>query len=117
MTETTQTTTDQSEANESSPVSATPAVAHCMNAWRRVYKEEKAKRKGNLDASLTANKAYRDAIPPLSGYENIRDFIACVAHAMLIGAILDDQGTKLLYAAQVALSTLRRQPSAPKAAA
>lgn len=117
MIEATQTTTDLSDANESSPVSANPAVTRCMNAWARVYKEEKAKHKSNLDASLTADKAYRDAIPPLSEYENIRDFIACVAHAMLIGAILDDKGTKLLYAAQVALSTLRRQPSDPKSAA
>jgi hypothetical protein len=117
MTEASQTTTDLSEANESSPVSANPTVARCMNAWTRTYKEEKAKRKSYVDATLTADEAYRDAMPPLSGYEDIRDFIACVAHAMLIGAILDDKGTKLLYAAQVALSTLRRQPSAPKTSA
>jgi hypothetical protein len=30
---------------------------------------------------------------------------------MLIGAISGDEGTKLLYAAQVALSTVRRQPA------
>jgi hypothetical protein len=41
-------------------------------------------------------------MPPLSGPENIRDFIACVAHAMLIGAILGPDGARLLYAAQVA---------------
>jgi hypothetical protein len=53
-------------------------------------------------------------LPPLSGFENIRDFIACVAHAMLIGAIMDNLGTKLLYAAQIALTTVRRQPASPK---
>jgi hypothetical protein len=113
MTETTQTTI-LSETNESSPASANPAVARCMNAWTRTYKEEKAKHKSNFEASQQAEKAYRNAMPSLSGYENIRDFIACVANAMLIGAIMSDQGTKLLYAAQVALSTLRHQPAAPK---
>jgi hypothetical protein len=117
MTKATQTAIVLTEANESNPVSANPAVARCMNAWTLTYEKEKTKRKGDFDASLTAEKAYREAMPPLSGYENIRDFIACVAHAMLIGAILDDKGTKLLYAAQVALSALRRQPSAPKIAA
>jgi hypothetical protein len=117
MTKATQTATSLTQANESNPISANPAVARCMSAWTLTYEKEKAKRKGDFDASLTAEKAYREAMPPLSGYENIRDFIACVAHAMLIGAILDDKGSKLLYAAQVALSTLRRQPSAPKIAA
>jgi hypothetical protein len=56
-------------------------------------------------------------MPPLSGYENIRDFIACVAHAMLIGAIQSEQGSKLLYAAQVALCTVRNQPAPSKSAA
>jgi hypothetical protein len=117
MTKATQTATSLTETNKTNRVSANPALARCMNAWTLTYEKEKAKRKGDFDASLTAEKAYRDAMPPLSGYENIRDFIACVAHAMLIGAILDDKGTKLLYAAQVALSTLRCQPSAPKTAA
>jgi hypothetical protein len=117
MTEASQTTTGLSETNEANPVNANPAVARCMNAWTRTYKEERAKRKSDFEASQQAEKAYRDAMPPLAGYENIRDFIACVANAMLIDAIMDDRGTKLLYAAQVALSTLRRQPSAPKTAA
>jgi hypothetical protein len=114
MTEAAQTTPAPAAAAESSPVSANPAVARCMNAWERAYKAEKAKRKSDFDASEEAEKAYRNAMPPLSGYENIRDFIACVAHAMLIGAIRDNQGTKLLYAAQVALTTVRRQPAASK---
>jgi Na+/glutamate symporter len=87
------------------------AVARCLNEWERVYKAEKAKRKDDYDATEEAEKAYRDAMPPLSGYENIRDFIACVAHAMIVGAIADNQASKLLYAAQVALSAVRCQPT------
>jgi hypothetical protein len=46
-------------------------------------------------------------MPSLSGFDSARDFVACVAHGLLIGAIPDEQATKLLYAAQVALSTHR----------
>jgi hypothetical protein len=101
---------------EPSPALANPTVAHCVSAWERVYKITLAKEKSRPLASYEASKAYREAMPPLSGYENIRDFIACTAHAMLIGAIEGDQGTKLLYAAQVALCTVRSQPATPKPA-
>jgi hypothetical protein len=102
------------EVNEPIAASANPAVARCMSAWKCAYNAEFAKCEDEEDASEVAQKAYRDAMPSLSGYENIRDFIACVVNAMLIGAIEDNQGTKLLYGAQVALTTIRRQPAAPK---
>lgn len=114
MTEAIQTIPAPSEANQPIAASANPAVARCMSAWKCAYKTEFAKCGSNYDASQKAGKAYRDAMPTLSAYENIRDFIACVVNAMLIGAIEDNQGTKLLYGAQVALTTVRRQPTAPK---
>jgi hypothetical protein len=116
MTEAIQTIPAPSEASEPIAASANPAVARCMNAWENAYHAEFAKCEDEEDASEEAQNAYRDAMPPLSGYENIRDFIACVVNAMLIGAIEDNQGTKLLYGAQVALTTVRRQPAAPKPA-
>jgi hypothetical protein len=117
MTETTQTLPAPSDAEVPAPVSSNHAVARCLSAWAGAYKAERAKHKSNFEASQVAEKAYRDTMPPLSGYENIRDFIACVANAMLIGAIADDKGTKLLYAAQIALTTVRRQPTPSKPAA
>ena len=45
-------------------------------------------------------------MPPLSGHENICDFIACVAHGILIEAISGSDGARLLYAAQVAHTAL-----------
>jgi hypothetical protein len=56
-------------------------------------------------------------MPPLSGYQSICDFIACVAHGMVIGAIGDTNGARLLHAAQVALTALRNQPKAPQTGA
>ena len=62
-------------------------------------------------ASVEADTAFRNALPPLSGYENICDFVACIAHAILIEAIQMEQASKLLYAAQIALSAIRCQPA------
>jgi hypothetical protein len=100
----------------SSPAPENLAINRCMDAWQRVYREQRAKGKPSYSASDEAASAYRKAMPPLSGHENISDFIACVAHGMLIGSIDSKDATKLLYAAQVALGTVRRQPSSPKAA-
>jgi hypothetical protein len=53
-------------------------------------------------------------MPELVGYENIRDFIACVGHGMVIGCVTAFQAGKLRYAAQIALSALGREPSPGK---
>jgi len=50
--------------------------------------------------------SYRSSMPKLAGLDNIRDFVACVAHGMCISVIPGAEGTRLLYAAQVAYSTL-----------
>jgi hypothetical protein len=62
-------------------------------------------------------------MPPLSGYHNICDFIASAGYGILLGAFKKDMGSKLLYAAQVALGslpreakTLSRAPSLPEPA-
>ncbi len=104
------------EAAAPSPAVQNPAVALCRDAYKRAWNAAKAKRKGEVFAAIDARKAYRDALPPLSGQENIRDFIACIAHGMLIGAIGGSDAARLLYAAQVAHSALRNQPASPKSA-
>ena len=116
MTEITQTTPAEITAKEPIAAAANPAVARCLNAWARTNKAERAKGKSKMDADREANQAYRDAMPPLSGLENIRDFIACVARAMIDHIFLNDTATKLLYAAQVAYTT-NRVPSAPQKSA
>ena len=96
------------------PSLANPAIASCISAYDRAYQQSIKTRKGEFEAGRDAGKAFCDAMPPLCGYENIRDFVACIAHAMVIGAMREDHGAKLLYAAQVSLSALRCQPAAPK---
>jgi len=60
-------------------------------------------------AERCAGKAFRLAMPPLSGYRNICDFIACAGYGMIMGAIKNESGTKLLYSARVALATEPRE--------
>ncbi|MGB6691688.1 MAG: hypothetical protein WBE76_27940 [Terracidiphilus sp.] len=94
------------------PAPLNTAILRCCEAYAIAEQKEKKKNRSNHEASSAGAKAFRGALPPLSGYENIRDFIACVAHGMLIGAIWHDDVSQLLYAAQVATSALRCQPKA-----
>jgi hypothetical protein len=41
-------------------------------------------------------------MPPLTGSRNVRNFIACTAYGILLGAIDHKEASKLLDAAQVA---------------
>jgi len=91
-----------------------PAVQRCCEARERSLEFSRAKKIGNWDTEKFAAAAYCEAMPNLSGYENIRDFIACAAHGMVIRAIDRNEGPKLLYAAQVALSALRSEPKTKK---
>lgn len=97
--------------------SAGEALRRCRAAWQRAFNASmtaNGNRSGyTLAAELDAARAYRNAMPVLSGFNGIHDFIACVAHGILIGAIPPEKSGQLLYAAQVAISTL---PHIPKPA-
>ena len=88
-----------------------PAVRDCCFAAARAFSETQKKHQGDsfkcADAAVTA---YCDAMPSLDSFENIRDYVACVTHAMLLGVIDPNEGPKFLYAAQIALSVLPREP-------
>jgi hypothetical protein len=86
-----------------------PAVARCCAAMLRAYKKERANGATGFMSSVAGSKAFRESMPVLDGQDNIRDFIACAAHGVLIGTIDTKRGNRLLYAAQVALSALRRK--------
>jgi hypothetical protein len=86
-----------------------PAVARCEEEWTRVYQAQLKKKKSSGDATEEADWAYREAMPAPVGYSNICNFIACVVYGMLMGRFTFEEGPKLLYAAQVALSTIAPQ--------
>ena len=101
------------------PAAANPAIARCIQAYTDALQAYLRKNDNSFIAERIAKAAFRSAMPPLLGADNIRDFIACVAHGMLIGVIENKGATKLLYAAQVAFAAqTRTEPTrTPKSAA
>jgi hypothetical protein len=91
------------------PAVSNPAVAYCAHAYISAIQKAAKESKNSWEAKTLAMTAFREAMPPLTGPRNIRDFVACVGYGMLIGAIHLNEGTKLLYAAQVAYITNRPQ--------
>jgi hypothetical protein len=107
-------TQDPTTLADTLAVCANPAIVACCAAQERTSKQARAKGKGEVMSIFLGYAAYRSAMPPLSGPENIRNFIACTAHGMLIDAIDGPVGARLLYAAQVAHATLRPMPTSAK---
>ena len=95
-----------------------PAVARCVEANDKTFSKCLAAGYSRADASLAGDKSYRRAMPPLAGREDIRDFIACVAHGMLIGVFEAKDASRLIYAAQTAYSSalepVNRLPGRPR---
>jgi hypothetical protein len=104
---------NQNPDTGSDPDSGAPqrniAIDHCCDAYNNAIKLAIEKKLSSYDGERRAEKAYRQAMPPLSGEANIRDFITCLGHAMLLNVISPEQGTKFLYAAQIAFSACDRQ--------
>ena len=83
-----------------------PAIAQCSEAWRSAFDAALVDlpNDGAITAQQLADQAFRSALPPLAGQQNIRDFVACVTHGIVNDILTADEGQRLLYAAQVAIS-------------
>jgi hypothetical protein len=119
LTSTTPSETKLNPGPASRPSNSKAALRRCIAAWKRVLDEHmEDTAKDPIDRRLAnryASPAYCDAMPSLDGRDGIRDFIACTAHGILIGAIPAEHAGQLLYAAQVALNALPREPNPPSA--
>jgi hypothetical protein len=74
------------------PAAANPAIAYCLQAYTDALQASLRNDVSNYQAKEAAKAAYRSAMPPLTGSRNIRDFVACIAHAMAIEAIDGREG-------------------------
>jgi len=92
----------------------TPAVQRCVDARDRSLQASNANKVERYDIQKFAAEAYCAAMPDLAGYENIRDFIACTSYGMVNGLIDAIEGSKFLYAAQIASGVLRHEPKDQK---
>jgi hypothetical protein len=90
------------------------AVALCHQSYTRALDDAAEQKMTHARAHMLAEEVYRRSLPPLSGRENIRDFIACVAHAILVKIIEPAEASRLLYAAQVAQSCANRDEPGTK---
>lgn len=97
------------------PCLPNPAVDRCAKAWERAYenivtnasRQDKSAEDMEDLAREEAELAFRNALPPLSGEDNIRDFIACVGYALVREILLPIVCTEYFNAAKVALSAAR----------
>ena|ERR1700734_2813370 len=96
------TLTTLKELDRAHPALGNAAVAYCCKTWKRAYRAAIDDHDSERWASNKAGEAFRAALPPLTTPENRGDFVACVAHGILIGAISEKHGGKLLYAVQIA---------------
>jgi len=89
------------------------AIRRCRAAWKRAYDIYLEERGDNMMNRTTASRkaapVYRAAMPALDSLDNVRDFIACTAHGILIEAVPTHLAGQLLYSAQVALGVLQCQ--------
>jgi hypothetical protein len=93
------------------------AVDRCNHAWQRAYNKEVAgidEDESTWPAQKAGNQAYIRAMPPLSGYQNICDFIACVTNGLVIDAIPACDAKRLFAAAKIAITAVRSEPAPPK---
>jgi hypothetical protein len=81
------------------------AVARCNQAYANALKAAREKGTDIFERRKIARRAFREAMPALSGRQNISDFVACVAQGILIEVFDSSDSTRLLYAAQVANTT------------
>ena len=86
------------------------AIHRCLRAWQRAYAKKFNECEDEYDAEKEGLKAFSRAMPPLAGYENVRDFIACVTYASLNDLMRHDDAEHYLEAAKVALGALRHEP-------
>jgi hypothetical protein len=109
MTDATPPSTAESPYDAFTPALKNPAVALCNEVWVKIHGSTLERTKNLYTAERCAAIAFRLAMPPLSGHQNICDFIACAGYGILLGAIKEKNAGKLLYAAQVALATASKE--------
>jgi hypothetical protein len=85
----------------------TKALDHCKAEWQNAYDLAQSKGLAPAKALRMASVAYKLAMPKMDNLPAIRAAIACVAQGITLEVFDGRDGSQLLYAAQVAMSTLK----------
>lgn len=81
------------------------AMSACKHAWTDAYNTAKTKGLPATKAARMAAVAYKLAMPKMTTLPTIRAYISCIAQGIQLEVFDGRDGSQLLYAAQVALST------------
>jgi hypothetical protein len=74
------------------------AEARCLIAYRKTLKAKD---------EYEARRAFKAAMPGLDSRENIAAMVCCISRGMVLGILPESEASRLLYAAQVALSAVK----------
>jgi len=91
----------------------TRAISKCLRAYDRAYKKALTlldEDQSDFEACRAGNEAYLRATPPLCGYENICDYIACISYASMTEVIRHKDAEHYINIARAALSAFFHQP-------
>ncbi len=111
--------TDNAPRNSAAPAGATTtegdsaskAISSCMRSWNYAHnKRAEGENPTAWECEKAGNKAYLNAVPPLSGHQNICDFIACINYASMKGVVTHNDATHYLANARIALAALSLRP-------
>ncbi len=101
--------TEEIDEDPGDTASVNPAVHLCIRAWNRALHKARAEGEDEDAAEKEAKSAYLRKMPPLAGFENVRDFIACVSYAQVADLILNYEAVDLIATAKVALAAVRHE--------
>lgn len=86
-------------------MSVETAVGVCRKAYEIRYARSITKRENSVVAEHEARKAYREALPELTGTkESIMEYVGCVALGIQLKVWSGHEASQLLYASQIAMT-------------
>jgi cobalamin biosynthesis protein CobT len=106
---------DGEESGDDNPGDRAPArnsaASRCIRAWNRAYHRKLDQLGKNTDdyrAQSAGKEAFLRQLPPLAGFKNVRDFVACIAYGEAVDILSHSEVRNFLESAQVALAVLRQ---------
>ena len=99
------------------PQPRNPAVHHCCQARNRVLADCKGLHLADYRAEILGAEAFLTAMPDIATIQDIRDYAACINHAVALRVIEPSQAPPLLASARIVLNAIRADDKAREAEA
>jgi hypothetical protein len=92
------------------PARESPAVRACVDAFWNQIADALSRNKFREQTMREAAQAYKLSMPEMDTQRGIREYIDAVANGVCLGVFDGKAASTLLYAAQVAMSNLKKAP-------